>query len=140
METLPIGFWLKFRTVFFPLLCAITALSTKCFHVRHLMSLTAMLIDGIRYFDKNRPCFHLLITSRLQEYELCYCHNLALFSRTELYFDQPYMTEAKFDSKTEDMAHFHASNNQKFCERNYSTQRSVCGNNYNPNTTFHYHT
>jgi len=34
----------------FPLLCA---MSTKCFHVRLLMSLTAMLIEGIRYFDKN---------------------------------------------------------------------------------------
>ena len=32
-----------------PLLCA---LSTKCFHMLLLMSLTAMLIEGIRYFDK----------------------------------------------------------------------------------------
>ena len=45
------------------LLCA---MSTKCFYMRHLMSLTAMLIEEIRYFDENNPSFHLLITARVR--------------------------------------------------------------------------
>ena len=112
----------------FPLLCA---MSTKCLNMRHMMSLTSMLIEGIRYFDKNRPSFHLL-AARVRVMLLS---QFSAFSRIELYFDQPHidydyvkcpcsvlaqchsnlfifnnnnnnMTEAKSDSKTEDMTHF----------------------------------
>jgi len=65
------------RTVFF----TVVWMSTKCFHVRHLMSLIAMLIEEIRYFDKKQTKLPLIDNSKSIGYELCYCHNLPFFPR-----------------------------------------------------------
>jgi len=48
------------RTVFF----TVVWMSTKCFHVRHLMSLIAMLIEEIRYFDKKQTKLPLIDNSK----------------------------------------------------------------------------